>query len=221
VRHDQDLPESLVVRMASSAAHVMGRPLASSESATWLREHWKESLAFVKPELDRILADGINHIFYHGTVFSPQDAPWPGWLFYASTQFNPNNPWWDDFAALNRYIARVQSVLQRGPARQRSCCSTGRRRRLGQRRRPREDAHRAPRRLAHRPAGRKTRPPALMDRGFTFDYISDAQLQQTRVEGAPSSRRARATASIVVPAARRMPVATLRNSSPSPAPARR
>ena len=34
VRHDQDLPESLVIRMASSAAHVMGRRLASSESST-------------------------------------------------------------------------------------------------------------------------------------------------------------------------------------------
>ena len=74
---------------------------SSSESATWLRDHWKESLAYVKPELDRILADGINHIFYHGTVFSPQDAAWPGWLFYASTQFQPNNTWWDDFGALN------------------------------------------------------------------------------------------------------------------------
>ena len=38
------------------------------------------------------MLDGINHIFYHGTVYSPQDAPWPGWLFYASTQYNPDQP---------------------------------------------------------------------------------------------------------------------------------
>jgi hypothetical protein len=54
VRHDQDLPEPLVTRMASSAAHVVGRPLVSSETATWLRDHWKVTLAYVKPEIDRI-----------------------------------------------------------------------------------------------------------------------------------------------------------------------
>jgi len=47
-------------------------------------------------------------------VFSPQNVPWPGWLFYASTQFNPANPWWDDFPSLNKYVERVQTVLQRG-----------------------------------------------------------------------------------------------------------
>src|SRR5690606_21220645 len=40
VRHDQSLPEPLVTRMASSASHVMGHPLTSSETATWLRDHW-------------------------------------------------------------------------------------------------------------------------------------------------------------------------------------
>ena len=60
------------------------------------------------------MLDGINHVFYHGTVYSPPDAPWPGWLFYASTQYNPANPWWDDFGAMNRYVERVQSVLQSG-----------------------------------------------------------------------------------------------------------
>jgi hypothetical protein len=89
VRHDQDLPESLVVRMASSAGHVVGHTLSSSESATWLRDHWKVSLAYVKPELDRILADGINHIFYHGTVFSPQDAAWPDGFSTPRPSFSP------------------------------------------------------------------------------------------------------------------------------------
>lgn len=208
VRHDQDLPESLVVRMAASAAHVMGRPLASSESATWLREHWKESLAFVKPELDRILADGINHIFYHGTVFSPQDAPWPGWLFYASTQFNPNNPWWDDFAALNRYIARVQSILQRGrpdsdvllywPLADIWDNADGLAKMLS--------VHHVDW-LTAQPVGRIAR--ALLDRGYAYDYISDAQLQLLRPETgalvAPGGRYR----TIVVPTTRRMPTATL------------
>ena len=209
VRHDQDLPEPLVVRMASSAAHVMGRPLASSESATWLRDHWKESLAYVKPELDRILVEGINHIFYHGTVFSPQDAPWPGWLFYASTQFNPNNTWWRDFAELNRYVARVQSVLQRGrpdneillywPAADVWDDVKGLAKML--------TVHHVGW-LTEEPVGKLAR--QLGERGHAFDYVSDEQLAATRVErGALVTPGARYRV-LVVPAARRMPESTLR-----------
>ena len=207
--NNQDLPESLVVRLASSAAHVAGHTLASSESATWLRDHWKESLAFVKPELDRILADGINHIIYHGAVFSPQDAPWPGWLFYASTQFNPQNPWWDDFGALNRYIARVQSVLQRGqpdndlllywPFADLLDDESGNVKMF--------TVHHA-KWLTEQPVGKLAR--QLMDRGYTFDYISDAQLAQTRTDsGALLTGGNTRYQVIVVPATRRMPVASL------------
>jgi hypothetical protein len=208
VRHDQDLPESLVIRMASSASHVVGHNLSSSESATWLREHWKVALSHVKPELDRILADGINHIFYHGTVYSPREAPWPGWLFYASTQFHPNNTWWDDFGALNRYLARVQSILQGGRPDNDVLLYW-----------PLADVWEHPdglvkmlsvhhvQWLTGQPVGRIAR--ALMERGHAFDYISDAQLEQTRAGDGllvtPGSRYK----AIVVPATRRMPVSTL------------
>ncbi len=207
--NEQDLPEPLVMRMASSAAHVMGRPLASSESATWLREHWKVALAYVKPELDSILVSGINHIFYHGAVFSPQDAAWPGWLFYASTQFNPNNTWWDDFGALNRYVARVQSILQRGRPDNDILLYW-----------PLADVWDNPDGLAkmltvhdvkfltEQPVGKLAH--ALTARGYTFDYVSDAQLQQTRPDAGElvTSGNSRYKV-IVVPATRRMPVATL------------
>ena len=207
--NNQDLPESLVVRLASSAAHVAGHPLASSESATWLRDHWKESLAFVKPELDRILADGINHIFYHGAVYSPQDAAWPGWLFYAATQFHPQNTWWDDFGALNRYIARVQSILQRGspdndillywPFADLLDDESGNVKMF--------TVHHA-KWLTEQPVGKLAR--ALMEKGYTFDYVSDAQLLQTRTDsGALLTGGHTRYQVIVVPATRRMPVATL------------
>jgi hypothetical protein len=206
--NNQDLPESLVVRMASSAAHVTGHPYASSESATWLRDHWKESLAYVKPELDRILADGINHIFYHGTVFSPQDAPWPGWLFYAATQFNPSNPWWDDFGALNQYVGRVQSVLQAGkpdndillywPFADVIDDDAGTMKQF--------TVHNV-KWLTEQPVGKLAR--ALMERGYTFDYISDAQLLQTKAEGGGLMTPGNRYKVLVVPATRRLPVATL------------
>jgi hypothetical protein len=57
---------------------------------------------------------GINHLFYHGTCFSADDAVWPGWLFYASTEMNPRNPIWHDAPLINGYIARTQALLQSG-----------------------------------------------------------------------------------------------------------
>jgi len=209
VRGDQDLPESLVIRMASSAAHVAGHNLASSESLTWLREHFRESPSHMKPELDRILCDGINHIFYHGTVFSPSDAPWPGWLFYASTQFNPNNPLWDDLGALNRYLARVQSVLQAGkpdndillywPADDIWDNADGLQNQL--------TVHNV-KWLTEQPVGKLAQ--QLMAKGYQFDYISDEQLQQTKADAGQLATQGHHYKVVVVPATRRMAVASLR-----------
>ena len=118
-----DIPETEIFRFddhplglkfSSSAAHVLGLPLVSAESCTWLGEHFNVTLADARRALDGLFLSGINHIFYHGTTYSPDDAPWPGWLFYASTQFNHNNPIWRDVPALNGYVARVQAVLQAG-----------------------------------------------------------------------------------------------------------
>ncbi len=106
---------SIINRFASSAAHVAGHPYASSETFTWLREHFREAPSEMKPEADALFLAGINHIFYHGNAYSPADAPWPGWVFYASTQFNTRNPLWHDFGdSINAYIARAQTLLQAG-----------------------------------------------------------------------------------------------------------
>ncbi|WP_211309785.1 glycosyl hydrolase [Mucilaginibacter yixingensis] len=114
-----DIPETegndiLAFKPAVSAAHVTGKPLASSESATWLADHFLSSLGDVKQSIDKYILGGVNHIFYHGIAYSPQNAPWPGWLFYASVHFTPANPEWGDFSTLNNYIARIQSFMQSG-----------------------------------------------------------------------------------------------------------
>jgi hypothetical protein len=209
VRDTLDLPEPLMIRMASSAAHVMGRPLASSETCTWLREHWKVALAFAKPEIDRLFVNGINHVFYHGTVYSPPDVPWPGWLFYASTQFNPANTWWDDFGALNAYVTRVQSVLQGGRpdnevllywpfADTLDDVAAPLMKQFG--------VHQLDW-LRESPTGRIAT--QLVSSGCSFDYISDAQLAETRaIDGGLATPGGRYRA-LIVPATRRMPVATL------------
>ncbi len=108
---DRDL---LISKFASSAAHVSGKPLVSSETGTWLAEHFCETFEELKCEIDLLFLAGVNHIIYHGCVYSPDDAAWPGWLFYASTQMNPRNPLWREAPALNAYVARCQSILRSG-----------------------------------------------------------------------------------------------------------
>ncbi len=106
-----------ICRMASSGAHVAhepGKQLVSSESCTWMREHWHGTLGQIKLEMDLFFLAGINHVFYHGSCYSAKDAPWPGWFFYASTKADWRNSIWRDMPFLNEYIARCQSVLQAG-----------------------------------------------------------------------------------------------------------
>jgi len=110
----KEIPDINMLKFASSAANVTGKPLISNESFTWLTEHFKTSWSQVKPEAEQIFLSGINHIFYHGTTYTPSDVQFPGWLFYASTNFVPENSLWPHLKGLNSYIERTQSVLQSG-----------------------------------------------------------------------------------------------------------
>jgi hypothetical protein len=101
-------------KFASSAAHLTGRRLASSESFTWLDEHFHTSLDGVKHAADYLFLSGVNHVFFHGIPYSPQEAAWPGWQFYAAVNFGPQGGLWRDLPAFNAYVSRVQSVLQSG-----------------------------------------------------------------------------------------------------------
>ena len=102
------------LKYASSAAHITGKPLTSSESMTWLTEHFRTSLSQIKPELDLLFTSGVNHVLFHGTAYSPQEAAWPGWKFYASIDMSPTNSIWRDAPNMMKYIERVQSFLQTG-----------------------------------------------------------------------------------------------------------
>ncbi|HEY2826282.1 MAG TPA: glycosyl hydrolase, partial [Pirellulales bacterium] len=109
-----ELKEQVAMMYASSAAHVTGKQLASSETCTWLDDHFLTTLGHAKHRIDTHFLAGINHVVYHGTTYSPPEEGWPGFLFYAAVEFCPANPWWDDFAALNQYVTRCQSFLQTG-----------------------------------------------------------------------------------------------------------
>ena len=103
-----------MLKYASSGAHLSGHRLTSSETFTWLTEHFRTSLSQCKPDLDLFFISGINHVYFHGACYSPKDAEWPGWRFYASVDMSPNNNWWSSMPAFSAYIQRCQSMLQWG-----------------------------------------------------------------------------------------------------------
>lgn len=208
----EDAPNPLVLKFASSAAHVEGRKLASSESGTWLDEHFTVSLSQVKPHLDLQFVSGINHTFYHGTPYSPQDEMWPGWKFYASTHFAPSNSFWNDFGQMNRYVATSQSFLQEGaPANDILLYF------------PIHDLWHESTRDAGAPVYLRVHNPndwifgtpfgrvaeELWNRGYTFDYISDRQLQGVKYREDKLLTGNTAYQTIVVPPVSFIPLETL------------
>ena len=101
-------------KYAPSAAHICGKPYTSSETFTWLTEHFRTSLSQLKPDIDLMFCAGVNHMFFHGTCYSPKDDQWPGWKFYASIDMSPTNSIWRDAPEFMKYVARCQSFLQWG-----------------------------------------------------------------------------------------------------------
>ena len=103
-----------MLKYAPSAAHVTGKPLTSSETFTWLTEHFRTSLSQMKPDLDLMFTCGVNHVYFHGSCYTPKNDPWPGWKFYASVDMSPTNSIWRDAPYLMQFIERCQSFLQLG-----------------------------------------------------------------------------------------------------------
>jgi hypothetical protein len=213
-----DIPETemfrrdrnkLVSKLASSAAHVAGRRWVAAETGTWLKEHWTETLADMKDLLDDLFVSGVNHVFYHGTCYSPDEAGWPGWLFYASFEMNPRNPIWRDVPALNAYVARCQAVLQAGQPDHDLLVYW-----------PLHDFWHQPGGLVlpmtvhargwfeGQSIGRVAE--RLWQRGYTFDYVSDRQLAAAAAADGKVRTAGGEYRAIVVPRCDRMPVATLR-----------
>ncbi|MGX8683095.1 MAG: glycosyl hydrolase, partial [Bacteroidales bacterium] len=103
-----------MLKYAPSASHITGKRLTSCESFTWLTEHFRTSLSQLKPDMDLIFCAGINRMLFHGTAYSPQNDPWPGWKFYASIDMSPTNTIWHDARWFMDYVERCQSFLQWG-----------------------------------------------------------------------------------------------------------
>lgn len=176
-----DLPEGegwhwrtlTTARWASSASHIYGRPVTSSETWTWLHSPvFRATPLDIKAEADQHFLSGINQLIGHGWPYSPPYAGKPGWSFYAAGVFSDLNPWWPVMPDLARYLQRVSYLLRQGTpvadvalyAPTEDAWSTftlGGRVNLWQ--------------ATSRWIGSET-PAAILDAGFNFDAIDDGSL---------------------------------------------
>ena len=185
-------------RWAASAAHVLGRSVAASETWTWVHSPaFRATPLDLKGEADLHFLSGINQLIGHGWPHSASKAPAPGWPFYAAGAFTDKNPWWPVMPDLAAYLQRVSFLLRQGePVADVAIYA------------PTEDA-----RAAMRPgaadylnlwAGVRDRlgpalVPAVLDAGYSFDLIDDGTLQEAA---------ARNYKVVVLPSVRWLPDAT-------------
>ena len=211
-------PSPLMMKFASSPAHLMDKNLVSSETATWLANHFKVSLKSIKPQVDELFISGINHIFYHGTTYSPRDEAYPGWLWYASTNFGRSSHFRDELPLLNKYIENCQKVLQEAdpdndillyfPIDE-----------LWTKYRDKKkgkvllllDVHHYDEWFGASSFGKTAN--WLWDKGYAFDYISDRQISHLMVDQAKQLYLAENSRykTIIVPAIETIPEATIKH----------
>jgi hypothetical protein len=102
-------------RWASSASHLFGRLVTSSETWTWLHSpSFRATPLDVKAEADLHFLQGINQLIGHGWPYTADGVAYPGWRFYAAGVFNDKNPWWIAMPDLSLYLQRLSFLLRQG-----------------------------------------------------------------------------------------------------------
>jgi hypothetical protein len=104
-------------RWASSASHIYGRPVTSSETWTWLHSpSFRATPLDMKAEADRHFLMGINQLIGHGWPYTAEGVEYPGWRFYAAAVFDEKNPWWIVMPDVASYLQRTSFLLRQGSA---------------------------------------------------------------------------------------------------------
>ena len=181
-------------RWATSASHVYGRPVTSSETWTWLHSpSFRATPLDMKAEADTFFLQGINQFVGHGWPYSPPSAGDPGWSFYAAAVFNDHNPWWMVMPDVMGYFSRMSYLLRQGiPANDIAVLL------------PEEDAQ-ARFRPGHVSVTDEMRTllgpdlvPAILDAGYNLDFIDSAAIDKVGIKYPV----------LVMPATERLPLAT-------------
>jgi hypothetical protein len=105
-------------RWASSANHLYGQTVTSSETWTWLHTpSFRATPLDIKAEADLHFLQGINQLIGHGWPYTAPGIEYPGWRFYAAGVFNDKNPWWIAMPDVARYLQRMSFILRQGQPR--------------------------------------------------------------------------------------------------------
>ena len=183
-------------RWATSASHIYGRPITSSETWTWLHSpSFRATPLDMKAEADTFFLQGVNQLVGHGWPYSPTLAGDPGWSFYAAAVFNDRNPWWMVMPDVTAYLSRVSYLLRQGKPQNDIAVFL-----------PEEDAQ-ARFRPGHVSVSDEMASllgpdltPAILDAGYNFDFIDSAAIDKVGIHYPV----------LVMPATERLPLATYR-----------
>lgn len=192
-------------RWASSANHIYGRNVTSSETWTWLHSPvFRATPLDMKAEADIHFLQGINQLIGHGWAYTPRQVEYPGWRFYAAGIYTEKNPWWIVMPDLSIYLQRMSYVMRQGTPQNDVALYL-----------PNADAYAnfAPGKvhlidMERELVGDKIMP-AIFEAGYNLDFFDDEMLktgsidQQELVLGASRHR------AIVLPGIERMPLESL------------
>lgn len=194
-------------RWASSASHIYGRPVTSSETWTWLHSpSFRATPLDMKAEADRHFLMGINQLIGHGWPYTSEGVEYPGWRFYAAAVFDEKNPWWIVMPDIASYLQRTSFLLRQGTAVNDVAVYL-----------PNDDAY------AHFTSGNPHLIEILrervgsdlintiLDSGYGFDFFDDDVLLKTgRVEQDRLALGAARYRVVVLPGVERVPLETMR-----------
>lgn len=194
-------------RWASSANHIYGRKVTSSETWTWLNSPvFRATPLDLKAEADIHFLQGINQLIGHGWGYTPPEVEYPGWRFYAAGAYSEQNPWWIVMPDLAAYLQRISYVMQQGTPKNDVALYL-----------PNADAY------AHFTAGRvhlieaerelvgEKIMPAIFDAGYNLDFFDDEILRTVgKVEKGDLVLGAGRHRVVVLPGIERMPLASLK-----------
>jgi len=104
----------LSVKQGSCSAHIYGKRFFAAEGPTSIGPAWERSPRDLKGELDRMLCNGVNRLFWHTYSSSPDEYGLPGVEYFAGTHLSRHVTWWDQAGAFISYINRSQMLLSQG-----------------------------------------------------------------------------------------------------------
>jgi hypothetical protein len=193
-------------RWASSANHLYGRQVTSSETWTWLHSpSFRATPLDVKAEADVHFLQGVNQLIGHGWPYTAPGVEYPGWRFYAAGVFNEKNPWWIVMPDLAKYLQRMSFLMRQGESRNDVAIYL-----------PNDDAwSRFTTGNSHlidllRERLGPNLIPAVLESGYNFDFFDDEVLKQMgRVENGSLALGSNKYKAVILPNVEQIPIETL------------